>query len=130
MCSPSFLHLSTLFWSLSLSMWCIISHPLQNLNYLCKDSESIEILGKIQDQVDILQQSTERVSSSAEVCKSYALSTVYGCFPILPDILYIIILTSYLTSEIEAFGRHCWFCYRYLEQYSRRAECQKQLRWC
>ncbi|KDR22682.1 Lymphoid-restricted membrane protein [Zootermopsis nevadensis] len=40
---------------------------VHNLNYLCKDSESIEILGKIQDQVDVLQQSTERVSSSAEI---------------------------------------------------------------
>jgi hypothetical protein len=48
-------------------MWHIISDPLQNLNYLCKDSESIEILAKIQDQVDVLQQSTELVSSSAEV---------------------------------------------------------------
>ncbi|PNF37684.1 hypothetical protein B7P43_G11995 [Cryptotermes secundus] len=40
---------------------------VHNLNYLCKDSESIEILGKIQDQVDVLQQSTELVSSSAEM---------------------------------------------------------------
>jgi hypothetical protein len=43
------------------------SDLLQSLNYLCKDSESIEILGKIQDQIDILQQSAELVSSSAEV---------------------------------------------------------------
>lgn len=48
-------------------MWHTTFAPLQNLNYLCKDSESIEILGKIQDQVDVLQQSTELVSSSAEV---------------------------------------------------------------
>ena len=37
---------------------------------MCKDSESIEILGRIQDQIDILQQSTELVSSSAEVSPS------------------------------------------------------------
>ncbi|PSN45942.1 hypothetical protein C0J52_16541 [Blattella germanica] len=40
---------------------------VHNLNYLCKDSESIDILSKIQDQVDVLQRSTERVSSSAEI---------------------------------------------------------------
>ncbi|XP_069675352.1 inositol 1,4,5-triphosphate receptor associated 2-like isoform X2 [Periplaneta americana] len=40
---------------------------IHNLNYLCKDSESIDILGKIQNQVDVLQRSTERVSSSAEI---------------------------------------------------------------
>jgi hypothetical protein len=53
-----------------LSTWHTTSASLQNLNYLCKDSESIEILGKIQDQVDVLQQSTELVSSSAEVSPS------------------------------------------------------------
>jgi inositol 1,4,5-triphosphate receptor-associated cGMP kinase len=40
---------------------------VHRLNYVCKDSESIEILGRIQDQIDILQQSTELVSSSAEI---------------------------------------------------------------
>ncbi|KAJ9587213.1 hypothetical protein L9F63_019262, partial [Diploptera punctata] len=39
---------------------------VHNLNYLCKDSESIDILSRIQEQVEILQRSTERVSSSAE----------------------------------------------------------------
>ena len=54
------------------------SDLFQSLNYLCKDSESIEILGKIQDQVDIVQQSTELVSSSAEVRKALHLKTMTG----------------------------------------------------
>jgi hypothetical protein len=37
---------------------------------------------------------------------------------------------TYSTSEIKVFGGHYWFYYRYLERYSRRAECQKQSRLC
>nr|CAD7448731.1 unnamed protein product [Timema bartmani] len=40
---------------------------VHNLNRLCVDSESVEVLAQIQSQVDILQQSTNRVSTSAEV---------------------------------------------------------------
>nr|CAD7406547.1 unnamed protein product [Timema cristinae] len=39
----------------------------ENLNRLCVDSESVEVLTQIQSQVDILQQSTNRVSTSAEM---------------------------------------------------------------
>nr|CAD7265421.1 unnamed protein product [Timema shepardi] len=40
---------------------------VHNLNRLCVDSESVEVLAQIQSQVDILQQSTNRVSTSAEM---------------------------------------------------------------
>ena len=45
----------------------ILSFDFQELSQVCLDGEAREVLKKIQQQVDVVKQTAERISSSAEV---------------------------------------------------------------
>ena len=52
----------------------------QELSQVCLDGEAREVLKKIQQQVDVVKQTAERISSSAEVYGRLHLLTFVFCF--------------------------------------------------